>query len=96
MIAHELKTDPELFDAVALSDKTHEIRFNDRQFQVGDWLILRRTEHTGEEMRNGAPLVYSGKMISAMVTHVLTGYGLLEGWCVLSIKNVRVRNENES
>ncbi|VTU44903.1 DUF3850 domain-containing protein [Variovorax sp. RA8] len=81
---HELKTDPEVFQASWDGLKTFEIRVNDRDFQVGDSLYLLETEHTGEEMRAGAPLVYTGRTLRKVVSHVLTGYGLAPGWCCLS------------
>ena len=81
---HELKTDPEVFQAAWDGLKTFEIRFNDRDFKVGDSLYLLETEHTGEEMRAGAPLVYTGRTQMRVVSHVLTGYGLAPGWCCLS------------
>lgn len=82
---HELKTDPDVFDAVASRNKTHEIRFNDRDFRVGDVLLLRRTESSGQAMRAGAPLVYSDRSpLTRTVSHILSGYGLAEGWCILS------------
>lgn len=81
----ELKTDGPVFDAVWDERKTHEIRFNDREFQVGDRLWLRETVHTGEEMRDGHwPLVYTGRNCIRTVSHVLEGYGLLPGWVILS------------
>jgi hypothetical protein len=87
MATHELKTDPEVFDAVADGRKTHEIRYDDRDYAVGDFLILRRTRDTGWAMKNtGAPLVYTGEEYRAVVTHVLRGYGLEPGWVILSIK----------
>lgn len=81
---HLLKTDPEVFQAVLDGAKTFEIRLNDRGYAVGDVLGLRETKHTGTEMRAGAPLVYTGRECQRFVSHVLTGYGLAEGWCCLS------------
>lgn len=84
---HELKTDYKVFEAVANRMKTYEIRFNDRNYQVGHVLVLKETKYTGEEMKQGLPLVYSGREIEAVVTHVLNGpiYGLMDGWAILSI-----------
>lgn len=87
---HELKTDPEVFDAVAAGLKTFEIRKDDRDFEVGDTLLLQRTRHTGEEMAGGKPLVYTGHAITRTVSHLLRGpiYGLREGWVILSLNSV--------
>lgn len=84
---HDLKTDPEVFDAVARGEKTFEIRKDDRGFQVGDTLILRRTRYTGKQMHFGDPLEYTGEKEVRRVTHLLRGplYGLAEGWVILSI-----------
>lgn len=81
---HELKTDPDVFAAVIEGRKTYEIRFNDRGFAVGDVLILRETEFSGADMRNGKQLFYTGRTTTRIVSHILTGYGLTEGWCILS------------
>lgn len=87
MALHELKTDPEPFDAVADGRKTHEVRRNDRNYEVGDELILRRTEYTGVQMRLlGKPLVYSDvPSIRRRVTHIQSGYGLNDHWVILSL-----------
>jgi hypothetical protein len=81
---HTLKTDPEVFQAVLSGAKTFEVRLNDRGYAVGDALFLRETRFTGAEMRAGAPLVYTGRECHRVVSHVLTGYGLTDGWCCLS------------
>lgn len=86
MTIHELKTDPEAFDAVANGHKTFEIRYNDRNYKVGDRLILNKTRYTGEEMRQGMPLEYLDSY-GATVSHILRGpcYGLDDGWVIMSL-----------
>lgn len=83
-IWHELKTDPEVFDDVASGAKTHEIRRNDRNFQVGDGLLLRKTRYTGAQMHIGRPLEYTGDECRRVVSHILSGYGLNDHWVILS------------
>jgi hypothetical protein len=88
---HELKTDPVPFDAVARGEKTFEVRLNDRDFQPGDELLLRRTRNSGWAMRNtGAPLEYTGEQLRCVVGYVLEGpgYGIADGWVVLSLTHV--------
>jgi hypothetical protein len=84
---HELKTDPDVFDAVAAGRKTFEIRLDDRGYGEGDGLYLRRTRHTGRTMSVGMPLEYTGEEYRCVVTYVLRGpvYGLADGWAILSI-----------
>lgn len=85
--AHDLKTDPAAFEAVLQSRKTHEIRLDDRAYAVGDVLRLHETTHTGEQMRNGAPLEFSGRQVRRVVSHIERGYGLAPGWCILSFEH---------
>lgn len=100
MQIHELKTDPQVFDAVAEGRKTFEIRKDDRGFAVGDLLMLRKTKHTGQEMRSyphpdhpgriveGKPLKYVGQPLYVRVTYILRGpiYGLADGWVIMAIQ----------
>lgn len=90
MKTHELKTDPEVFDDVADGRKTFEIRKDDRNFQEGDTLLLRKTLYTGLEMQNGFPLEYTGETETRKITYVLRGpiYGLATGWVILSISKL--------
>ena len=101
---HDLKTDPDAWDAVAAGIKTHEIRLDDRGFAVGDGLRLRKTRYTGHEMRaQGKPLEYIGQPIERIVSHIQRGYGLDQGWCILSFADrasrapaVRMLTEDEA
>lgn len=85
---HELKTDSAVFHDVRAGEKTFEIRKNDRNFQVGDTLLLRETAFTGNAMANlGAPLKYTGDELTVTVTYIIKGpvYGLADNWCIMSI-----------
>ncbi len=92
MAEHHLKTDPAVYDAVESGAKTHEVRLNDRGYQVGDTLALQRTRWSAAQMEaEGLPLEFTGQECRRVVTHILgeggegSGYGLQPGWCVLSL-----------
>lgn len=85
--AHELKTDPEVFQLVKRGEKTFEIRKDDRGFAVGDVLHLRETAYSGTQMRDGAALIYTGDELRVRVLSILRGpvYGLADGWVIMGI-----------
>ena len=87
---HRLKTDPEVYQAVLAGRKTFEIRLNDRDFRVGDELLLMETTATGEAIKAGAPLQYTGNELRKRVSHVLSGYGLMPGWVCLSFERAAI------
>ena len=86
---HELKTDPSVYQASADGIKPWEIRYNDRDFQKGDLLLLRETVHSGDAMEDGLPLEYTGRQMIVKVDFILhghpAGYGLDEDWCIMSV-----------
>ncbi|MDD4355813.1 MAG: DUF3850 domain-containing protein [Smithellaceae bacterium] len=89
MTFHELKVDRKEFRPLFLGHKTFELRFNDRDYQLGDKLILKETLWSGEEMKAGkGPLEYTGWIVEAIVTNILRGpiWGLASGWVILSIQ----------
>lgn len=97
-VVHQLKTDPEVFAASWEGIKGFEIRFNDRDFEPGDELLLKETRFSGEEMKEGAPLEFTGREIDAHVNYMLRGgnYGLAEGWVILSVDFFGFREPNSS
>lgn len=84
---HELKTDPQVFEASFSGNKPWEIRFNDRAFEPGDTVLLRQTLFCGARMADGAPLIYTGRAIVGKITYIHQGpeYGLPPGWCIFSV-----------
>lgn len=79
MAHHELKCHPGPFRAVRNRIKTFEIRKNDRNFQMGDTLILREYDP-----RKG---VYTGEGVMRAITYILEGgqYGLQEGYIAMAL-----------
>ncbi|WP_053766697.1 ASCH/PUA domain-containing protein [Enterococcus hirae] len=76
MKTHELKILPEYFEAVTSGRKQFEIRENDRNFKIGDQLILR------EWSKNE----YTGDSYKAEITYI-TDYAQRDGYVVLGIRN---------
>lgn len=73
---HELKILPEYFEAVTSGHKQFKIRENDRNFKIGDQLILR------EWSKNE----YTGDSYKAEITYI-TDYAQRDGYVVLGIRN---------
>lgn len=75
---HTLKTLKPYFDAVWSGDKRFEIRYNDRNYQVGDTLEL--VELSGLQL--------TGRKIIAKVTYSIWRpvFGVRVGWVLMSIQ----------
>ena len=84
-MTHELKIRPKYFKAVVLGDKTFEIRKNDRNFRVGDIIVLHEwNEKCG----------YTGKHTLVYITYVMTDTEFVkEGFAVLGIKPCSARQD---
>lgn len=84
-MVHELKILPKYFEKVIKMEKKFEIRKDDRNFKVGDFLKLK--EFNGE---------YTGRDCVVEVTYKMNGgeYGLEKGFCVMSIERMIWRNKN--
>ena len=95
MTEHILKLNDRYFDAVANGIKTFEIRRNDRDYKVGDTLVLRKVSDEGKFLTYaddnlGMNLYYE---IKVAVTYILTHDefdGVSEGYVALGIRGVRV------
>ena len=94
MTEHILKLNERYFDAVANGIKTFEIRKNDRDYKVGDTLVLKEVNDDGKfltyaDHNLGMNLNYEVKVA---VTYVLTHdefEGIKEGYVALGIRRVK-------
>jgi len=77
---HELKCNPEYFSRIAMRQKTFEIRKNDRDYQVGDTLILREYDP-----KTGRVLYGVDDMLVAKVVYI-TSYEQKDGYVVMGIE----------
>lgn len=87
MNVHKLKSWPEQFHGVREGSKTHEVRVNDRGFEVGDLLILREWKPRPGFV-NHALGDYTGNEVLVRITAMtmpLT-FGLPDKLCCMSIK----------
>lgn len=80
---HTLKTWPVYFTRVGLGDKNFEIRYNDRDFQAGDTVVLAEWDDNKE--------AFTGREIRATINYVLNEaphFGLKEGYAVFGIVGI--------
>ena len=78
-ITHDLKVWPEPFCALINDIKPFEVRKNDRDFQVGDVLILKEWDPASES--------YTGQSCTRRVEYLLKGgqFGIEAGFVVMGI-----------
>lgn len=82
---HELKTWPEMFEDILISDKNFDYRKNDRNFQIGDVLRLREYDPKSEE--------YTGRSLDVLVHYIVENappeFGIPKGYCIMGIRPAR-------
>lgn len=77
---HKLKLLEQFFPAVQAGLKTAELRVNDRDFAVGDYLEMHEVDLLGN---------LSGSMVLAEITHIANVDFIILGYVLLSIKLVK-------
>lgn len=78
---HILKTWPLYFESTICETKNFELRINDRDFKLGDYLVLEewdpKTKH------------YTGRILVRRVDYILQGaFGLPENMCIMSVSKI--------
>lgn len=89
-VVHDLKTLPVHFDAVHRGEKTFEIRRDDRGFQKGDTVRLRRFNPSIDDPRHWAAFPNSYPWLERRVLWILTGgqFGLEPGYVILALGSI--------
>lgn len=77
--SHSIKILPEYFEAVIKGHKNFEVRKNDRNYQVGDRVILK--EHDSD--------YFTGREVVAEIIYV-TDYEQQEGYVVFGFKKLGI------
>lgn len=83
IIEHELKTHPIYFEKVYHGFKPWELRKNDRDFKVGELVLLKSFDPDTQK--------FSGSFIKAMITYILKDcpqFGLADGYCILTLDKI--------
>lgn len=81
---HKLKIWPEYFGPVISGEKTFEVRKNDRDFKIGDTLVLE--EYVVDYIWERS--YYTGRTVKVEVTYILDGPLAVKDLCIMSIKKV--------
>lgn len=85
---HALKSEPQFFEAVINKQKTFEVRKNDRDFRVGDYLALNEWD---------SPMLgYTGRSVLLRVKYILADERFCkEGFVVLGFYPIAVGDIEE-
>ncbi len=78
---HDLKIWPGYFAAVLDESKTFELRFNDRNYKIGDTLRLREYKPGVKD--------FTGRETTRTVTYIVTSIdspAIAPGWCILGLQ----------
>lgn len=77
MKVHDLKIKDKYYDRIMTGQKDFEVRFNDRDYQVGDILSLLPIAEDDE--------VFECSPIIAKIKYIHSGLGMVEGYVVLGL-----------
>lgn len=81
---HSIKVLPEYFKEIIKGKKSFEIRNNDRDYKVGDLIVLKEFDGT----------TYTGREVMAEITYI-TDFAQQEGYVVFSFKKFSVTNRKD-
>lgn len=85
---HDVKSWAHFYDAIAAGKKLHDLRKNDRDYQVGDLLNLRRYDNINGRYTGESTTVEITYMTSNRVPCAFSSAVLPNDYCILSIRKV--------
>jgi hypothetical protein len=96
---HHLKSWPEYFGPISRGERTHELRRNDRNYGVGDSIILMEFDPRIEAYTGNRCTVTITSMTSAACPCAVSHEALAPAFCILSVQvpsefRVEVRNSS--
>lgn len=80
MIIHSLKCWPIPFSAIYHGEKNWELRKDDRQYSIGNYLLIKEWDNEKQE--------YTGSFVEKQIVWILRScpeWGLMDGFCILSL-----------
>ena len=79
---HRLKIREDYANSICCGDKTFEVRYNDRNYQKGDFIEFDPVS------RDGIRMIHNIEEMMFEITNVHSGLGMADGYVVLAIKRV--------
>jgi hypothetical protein len=86
---HLVKSWPEFFEPISQGIRTHDLRRNDREYNIGDILILREFESKSQRYTGRECEVEITSMTSFAQPCAVSGEALNADFCILSIRLLR-------
>lgn len=85
---HELKTEPPYFQDVKSGLKSFEVRENDRDYKLGDELLLK--EYVPANVEKNKAGYYTGAICHRRISYILQGgqFGIKEGTVILGLEKI--------
>ena len=79
---HRLKIKEDYANSICCGDKTFEVRYNDRNYQKGDFIEFIAVA------RDGIRMIHNIEEMMFEITNVHSGLGMADGYVVLAIKRI--------
>lgn len=79
-MTHNIKILETYVPAILDGSKTFEIRYNDRGYQRGDYVVFQAVNNKGKKICSAI----NGKRYK--IKFLVHGFGLQNGWCVFGIE----------